>query len=294
MATVSNLNKYLTQGAIEGFSELIAPLTAFSYVVKPGASALNDVVRVPFAQNTSASNAFSYATGYAADGNTVTGKSVTLDNLMYQRISMTDSELSLLNPESIIRVGRQAGNRLASDFISASFASCLTQANFGNSGSLVAGNYTSSVALAALDKAANDLKWPDGERTLIAGTTLWQALMNNSSVVSAQNFGSAGPIQQGKLNSVLGFVPYKVTIALPNSATGFACNPNGLLIANAYHAPTDGGTQYIDASQIVDEKTGLTIGFRQFYDPTLATSYRVFDVLGGCGVGNSNAVYWIK
>lgn len=291
---VTNLNKYLTQGAIEGFGDLIAPLTAFSYVVKPGISSLNDVVRVPFAQNLSASSDFSYSTGYASDGNSIDGKSITMNILKYQRITLSDSDLALLNPESLVRVGRQAGQRLASDFISASFAATLTQANFANSGSYTANQYSSSVALAALDKGVNDLKWADGDRTLICGTTLWQALMNNSTVTNAANFGSSGPIQQGKLNSVLGFAPYKTTISLPISATGFAANSNGLLFANGYHTPQDAGTQYIAADQIVHEASNLTIGFRQYYSPEKATSVRVFDILGGCGAGNPNAIYWIK
>lgn len=288
-----NLTQYLTQGAIEGFAELVAPIKAFSYVVKPGVAALNDVVRVPFT-NTSASANFSYSSGYATDSNNIEGKSITLNILKYQRIGFADSDLAQLNQEAIIRIGHAAGARLASDFVSASFVSCLTAGNFPNSGSYTSSDYTQSVALAALDKAANDYKWLDGERALICGTTLWQSLMNNSTITNAANFGNVGPVQQGKLNSVLGFVPYKTTITLPNSATGFAASPNGLLIGNAYHAPQESGNAYNEVQQITDTATGVTIGYRSYYDPLKATNVRVFDVLGGCGVGSANGVYWIK
>ena len=297
MATVVNLNQYLTQGAIEGFLDLIAPITAFSYVVKPGAVALNDNVRVPFAQNTSASNAFAYSTGYATEGNAIVGKTVTLNNLLYQMIKLSDSDLMLLNPESLVRIGHQAGARLAIDVISSSFAATLTTATYTNSGSApgyLAASLSSSAGLAALDKAANDAKFPDGERTLICNTTAWAALMSNAQVVNFQNFGSTDPVQQGKLRSVLGFTPYKTTLTIPGSKNGFIVNPNALLFGNGYHTPQDYGAQYNSVQQMTDAKSGLTIGFRQYYDPVKATNVRVFDCLFGSAVGDSTALIWVS
>ena len=291
---VTNLNKYLTMGAIEGFAALVAPLTSFSYVVKPGASALNDVVRVPFAQNTSGSSTFTYSAGYNADGNTVTGQTVTMNNLLFQRISLTDSDLSLLNEDALMRVGRQAGFQLAADFCSSSLASVVTAGNYTTTSSYTSTNFTSSNAVVGLDQLANNLKWPDGERTIIASSGLWANLLSNPNVQNAYAFGGTDVVQRAKLSEIFGFNPYKVSFALPNSDTGIAVNPNAILIANGYHSPTDQGSQYMAADQIVVEGTGLTIGFRQFYVPLLATSYRVFDVLGGAGVGNSNALIHIK
>ena len=299
MSTVSNLNQYLTMGAIEGFTSLIMPVTAFGYVVKPGQCAINDVVRVPFAQNTSASYDFTYGTGYASDGNTVTGKSVTLDGVKYQKITLTDSDLALLNPEAIMRIGRQAGQTLASDVISASLAAVVTEANFSRSGSVAGGLasygcFTGSAAITALQKAVNDLKWPIGERSLICSTALYQSLMGNTAINAAYAYGNSNPIQNGVVGSVFGFTPYLTSLTLPNSDYGFAVNPNAILFANAYHAPVDYGSQYTAVQQLSDTKTGLTIGFRQFYDPLKATNVRVFDCLFGQGVGNSTALYHIK
>lgn len=291
---VLNLNKYLTIGAIEGFAALVAPMTAFSYVVKPGASSINDVVRVPFAQNTSGSSVFSYATGYTNDSNTVNGQPVTMNNCQYQRISLTDSDLALLNEDALIRVGRQAGLRLASDFLSASLASCVTLSNYATTSSYTSTNFTSSQALVALDQIANQNKWPDGERTIIAGTTLWASLLSNTAITNYYQFGDVDVPQKALLKDAFGFNPYKVSFTLPNNDTGFAVNPNSILIANGYHAPTDQGTQYIAAEQLVEENSGVTIGFRQFYLPQFGTSYRVFDVLGGAGVGNANALIHIN
>lgn len=294
MATVSNLSQYLTAGAIEGFIDAVAPLTAFGYVVKPGGAGYNDVVRVPFAQNTSASNAFTVGTGYASDGNTITGKSITLDKLLYQRISLTDSDLLQLNDQALMKVGSQAGRRLGVDFVSASLASTALTANFSNQATTSGSVFSSSAAIVALDKQANDLKWPDGERTLIANSTLWLSLLSNSNVTTFSSFGSAEPIQAGVLRNVLGFTPYRVSFTLPESNTGYACNTNGLLFANAYHTPQDSGQAYTAVKEMTDEKTGLTIGYREWYDQTKASRVRVFDVLGGVAVGDGNGIIRIK
>jgi len=291
---VTNLNKYLTMGAIQGFTPLSAPIQAFSYVVKPGASSLNDVVRVPYAQNLSSSFAFNYSSGYSNDGNTISGQAVTMNNLLYQRIALSDSDLALLNEEALISIGAQCGRRLAADFVSASIASVVSTGNYATQAAYSSSAYSSSIGITNLDNVANTLAWPDGERALICGTTLWNSLLNNPSINQAYAFGSSDPVQFGKLKDFFGFSPYKVSFALPNIDTGFAVNPNGILVANGYHAPTDQGTQYMTADQIVIEGTGLTVGFRQFYVPLLATSYRVFDVLGGCAVGNANGVIHIK
>lgn len=291
---VSSLSKYLTQGAIEGFAIACAPLSAFSYVVKPGPASVNDVVRVPYSAVSAGSSVFSYSTGYATDNATIVGKPVTLNQHLYGRVGLTDSDLGQLNEQALVGVGRTIGARLGVDFVSASFAATLTEANYGNSGSYNAAAYSSSAALVALDKAANDYSWPEQQRSLLANTTLWSHLLNNSMINNAANFGTGTPIQQGKMNTVIGFTPYKVGFSLPNSANGIAVSPNAICLANAYHAPQDSGTAYIEASQVVDEQTGLTLGYREYYDPKLATKVRAFDVLGGAAVGNANALYWVK
>ena len=291
---VSGLNQYITEGAIEGFVTTLAPLTAFGYAVKVGVSGLNDVVRVPFVQNTSASYAFDYTNGYANNGNNVVAKSITLDNLMYQRITLTDTDLMALNQEALTRIGHQAGMRLANDVISASLATVLTVANFPQSSS-VSADFSSSAGLAAIDKKANDLKWPRGERSLIADSTLWQQLMLNTTIFNASYFGTDLPVKAGRIEEVIGFYPYMVGLTLPLSAHGIATNPNGILFANGYHQPQDYDGAYTAVDQMTDAGgTGLTLGFRQWYDPLRASNVRVLDCLTGVGVGDPNGIFLIK
>jgi hypothetical protein len=292
--SVQNLNKYLTQGAIEGFITFAAPLQAFSYVVKPGVSAVNDVIRVPYATNTSASATFTYANGYTTDSNLIVGKPVTMDQLLYQKISLTDSDLSLLNPEALIAIGRQAGTRLAVDVVSASLANVITVANFGNSGSYGAPSLSHSLGLGDIDLRANTYNWPVGQRSLLLTPTAQNYLLQNSSINTAANFGSDDPIRGASIKSVVGFTPYLCNFALPLADQAIALNANGVLVGIGYHAPQDSGQAYVDVRQLQDTQTNLSIGFRQYYDAAKATNIRVFDCLFGSGKGADNAVWHLK
>jgi hypothetical protein len=294
MATVSNLTQYFTQGAIEGFSDLVAPLTAFSFKAEQEGAVLNDVVRVPFIAANTSSYAFTYAGGYANNNGQVVGKSVTLNNLLYQKYDLTDAEMQQLSPDAITRQGNVLGRRLAADFISASFANVVSNVNYPTSSSYTSGQFTSSVAIADLDKRANDAKWVDGERYLIAGTGLWQNLMNNTNFTNAYAFGGAEAVKEGRLPNIFGFQPFKTTVTLPASDTGFACNSNAMAIVMAYHRPAAEASNIVESVKMVDEKTGIVLGYRSWYDPTYATTKRVIEVLGGSALVDPNALIHIK
>jgi hypothetical protein len=300
MAT-ANLTQVFIQGAIEGYVDLIAPLTAFSYNVEQNSATLNDQVIVPFCSVTSASVAFTYANGYSTsqDNGIVNGKTVTLNNLLYQPIRLTDQDMLKLSPEVVARLGHQAGAKLATDVISASFASVLTLTNFAQTGSADAPQYTSSLnALANLDKLANDKKWPDGNRFIVAGTQLWSNVMSNTSVNQFINYGDPSVVKNAKLPSIMGFTPFKVTVPLTSyqtgSCAGFAATPNAMVFAQGYHAPGPDASNIVEAIKAVDDRTGLVIGYRRFYDPYKATTVQIIESLSGVAVADPNALVHIR
>lgn len=291
---VFNLAQYFTQDGVESFQDLLAPISAFARGINVAGAAKDDVLRVPLFNCATGSAAFSYSTGYTGTNTTALGKSVTLSNLIYQPIQLTDADVAQLagDPSAAKRMINQAVRKLASDVISASFASVVTQANFPSSGSYTSAQYSASTApLANLDKFANDNKWTD--RQIVAGTTLWNSLMQNSAVTAASNFGSAEVVQKGSLSQVYGFTPYKVTVALPNGDTGFIVNSNAIAIGFAYHKPADGHNYQI-AQPIVDGLTGIPMGYRQWYDQSKATTNIILDVLHGALAIDSTALYHIK
>ena len=79
---VFNLAQYFTQDGIDSFQDLLGPITQYARSVNVDGASLNDVVRVPLYNVSTASVAFTYANGYSGDNSTVSGKSVTLSNLL--------------------------------------------------------------------------------------------------------------------------------------------------------------------------------------------------------------------
>ena len=83
-----------------------------------------------------------------------------------------------------------------------------------------------------------------------------------------------------------------VVTALPDNGenlAGFATTPDAVVVGMAYHVP-QGEIPYSTSQQVTDQQTGLTLGYREWGSPELATSKRVIDVLYGKGVGNNAAL----
>lgn len=290
MATVTNLVQYFINGAMKGFTGIVVPLNAFSFSPLQRGAALNDVVRVPFASATTASAAFTYAGGYTGNNGGINGKSVTLSTLVYQPLQYTDSELAVLSPEALTLQGEVLGKKLAYDFISSSLAN-VTTGNFGNASTYPATGFSSSAALVALDDKANGLNWTDGNRHIVAGTTLWNAMLSNTLVQQSYAFGGSEAVRNGQIPSFFGFTPHKTSI-MTGAVKGFACTPNALVVAMAYHKPAD-GHNYNTVQEIRDPASGIILGYREWYDSSKATLNRVIEVLGGTAVGDAAALVTI-
>ncbi len=208
MAT-SNLDRTFLQGAIESFQKILAPISAFSYAISQQGAALNDTITVPYVSAATGSSNFTYAT----DSADVTGKSITLNSIKYQKASLTDADMAALNPEAIQRLGNQLGAGLAGDVLSASFASVLTDANFPLSSSWNSNELSSSSTLIDLTEQADAQNWPV-ERNLILTSTANGYLLSNPNIVNASVFGSSQPVQTSNIPNVFGFQVYKTTVPM--------------------------------------------------------------------------------
>jgi hypothetical protein len=284
--TVSGLTQYFIQGAIQAFASTVAPLRAFSNVIEMNGAGLGDIVRVPFISNTSGSQDFTYAGGYTlTSGNSVAGKSVTLNMLKYQNFDVTDSDILKLSPEVLTAMGNSAGGRLGSDVLSASFAALMP--SFSTTATYTAGQFTSSVALIDLDKKANDANWTTANRSLIINPTIKQNMLLNANLANAYAF-NGNVANTAQFPQVFGMTPYVVTSTIGGSS-GFVANPNAILMAMAWHKPgTD--SPHVEYQPIVDKATGLMFGFKSYYDFQYARTVRVIECLFGVAAGDTTAL----
>lgn len=289
-----NLLNYWTTTNVVSFGDLLGPISMYANNSNIEGAALNDVVRVPLITCGTGSNSFTYSGGYSGTNTTANGKNVTLSNLFYQPITLTDQDIAVIakNPSTITNMINAAVRHLASDVISSSFASTVNITNYPTSQSFTSSQFASgTTALVALDTFANTNKWTD--RNLVSGVTLWSNLVQNSAVIAASNFGTGEVIQKGSLDQVFGFKTQKVTVPLPSGATGFIANSNAMTIAFAYHKPA-AGHNYTVAQALVDETTGIPLGIKQWYDPYKATTNIIIECLTGAAPVDSTALSFIK
>jgi len=303
MSTVSNLVQYIGKGVQQGYTTVIPPFAISSrQAAGPGGvpitqAAKGDVVRIGLASASTASFDFDYGTGYTGNNGQIAFKTATLSICKYQPLTLTDSEIIALDsPEAAMAQGFVLGRRLAADVLSASYASIITAANFPNSSSYTATNYTSSMlAPSDLVNFAINKNWPDGDKYMVADATLFTNLVQNSSIVAASNFSFTEQVAvTGQIKSVLGFKPYQTSLTLPNSLHGFVCTPNAMSITTVYHQPQIGSQKVVNDAYAIQDPSGATIGFYEYYLPGTRTLTRVFDCLAAATVLDPNAFYGIK
>ena len=305
MSTVSNYVQYIGKGVVQGYANIIPPFAISSrQAVGPGGvpvtqAGIGDIVRVGYATAGSSSFDFTYAGGYSGNNGNINFALATLNICKYQPLTLTDTEiLRLGSPEAAMAQGVVLGRRLAGDVLSASYAATIGASSYPNSSSYASTAFTASsmVGPADLDNYANTQNWPDGDRYMVAGTTLWNKLMQNSGIVASSNFGfNSAVAQTARLTNVYGFVPYKTSLALPLGATGFVCTPNAMSLTTVYHQPQEASQKVVnDAYAITDDMSGATLGFYEYYSPSTRTLTRVFDCLAAATVLDPNALYLIK
>lgn len=296
MATVTNLTQYFLQGAVEKFSDILAPLEAIAYAVNQEGAAKDDVVRVPWIDGqTSGSSAFSYATGYATSGGNIIGKPVTMDTIKYCLFNTNDQEAMVSTPEAVTRLGNKLGNRLAADVL-ADLMSNVTATNFPSQSNYSGSQFNTVAAATNLGAIADGLNW-SSDRYLLVNPTLKAYIMNNTTTLLANTFGSTDPVQRGVINNYYGFKVYMVSNLPANGSEvvqGFAtAGAQGIGCAMAYHKPQD-GIPYNAVEQVTDQVTGLTLGYREWGAPATTLVNRVLDVLYGDAVLDPYAVIRIK
>jgi len=283
----SQFNTTFIKEAMGAFTAILLPITALSFATSEQAASPGDVIKVPYATNMSSSGVFDYTNGYQGDSNSIGVKSVTLDNLVYQKFSLTDTDAAKLSSEAVTTLARQAGERLANDVISQSIATTVTNTNFPTSASVTYGQLTSSLGFVELVTQADNAKWTQDNRNLILTPDAWGSLLKNSDIAQAFSYGGSQVIQNALPEKVYGFNTFKTTVDLPNGCKGLVLNPNSILTAFGVHKPSDQGKRYVE-TQTATDKQGITISMRTWYDPDLATTKYVLECLFGNEVGNSS------
>jgi len=85
---------------------------------------------------------------------------------------------------------------------------------------------------------------------------------------------------------------HKLTAIPANSENlvGFAARPNAMALVNRYLAPAGGGRPGSIYRSFTHEQTGLTIGYREFYDDQAGVRKAILECWYGFNTGNTSAL----
>jgi hypothetical protein len=290
----NNLDLKYIGFALKGFESILCDISAFSTTVAEPKATFGDTLTVPYMTHTSASNAFSYSTGYLSDQTSIVGKDVVLNNLLYRVANVADNAYGKLDANSLEQLFGGMGEALARDVISASFSSVLTEAHFPTSASITQTNLTSSIGLSNLVYQADTLNWTD-KRSLILSPSAFQYVLQNADVNKSYAFGSSEPVQEGKIQNVYGFSTHKYNGLFPvvaQPAKGIACDTSAILFGFGIHKPADTSKGLVQLT--TGASKGVVLSLKTFYNTSLATTQFVLESCFGVGVGVSTGLVWLK
>jgi hypothetical protein len=278
-------NTVLAQMAVDAATEVLAPLFAFTRDFSPEAAQRGDKVKVLYVPTQDA--AIDFAGTYVMQDADATGKDVSLDKHKFVSWGLSDQELANRPQLSLEAFARQKGHQLAKAVLQ-DVLSLVTIGNYGaNVFNDAASNFDSD-DVADIRKACVDDGMPDFERYLILTPAYVAALLKDDSIKGNDAFGGSDPIRRGIIGTLMGFNIVETPVVPGNGEDliGMAAFPTGIFVANRYLVPGAGSERIIEATPVVNAATGLTFGYRQWYDANAGTAKSVLECVYGYQVGD--------
>lgn len=279
----------IANAALEAFTSALLPITKFAKNFSTEAAQRGDKVKVLFVNAAAAAQDF--AGNYAVQDSTADGLDVTINKHKYVGWGLSDSEIAK-NPQiEMERFGRQKGFQLAKA-VMVDILSLVTAANYGAPVFTGLSSTFDKADLVTIKDALDTADWPSMERALAIKSAYYNALLGDAGISNASISGDAGPQKTGVVNPLYGFDSISWSNLIPANAenlVGFAALPDAMLLAMRYLAPQE-GAKYFQAGAITDPDTGITLGFRDWYDENSGTRKKILECNYGYLKGNGSAL----
>lgn len=293
MASYTNLNiPRITDAALEAFVKEMTPIARFS--TSFSAEPVNDrqrgnVALVPLVGTLTATT-FS---AYNVCGGTKTVITITINKHKVVQVGQKDLDALNNSASSLDSFGHQMGAALATLIIEDIFT-LLTTANYGLA-TAVGSTALDVPQLRAARLLLNQANCPKMPRVAILDCVPYDALLAVTNFVQAQMFKDQSVLQEGAVGRAVGFDIYEQnnSFGSVNSVMGFVAHPQAIAVAMRYLVPQR-PDRYDEARPLSDPQTGLTLGFRDHYDPNTGERYLNLEGNYGFSVGISNGARLIK
>ena len=266
---------------LETFVAALMPLRAFSIDFSSEFIERGKTVHVPVVG--AANKSYDFKGSYAQNADSsVDTIPVELTKHKVQSLHLTDKEYSESSIISLERLARSKARQLAQDVLQDIW------------GAIVAKDYSLAIpALAATAfDAAKVLKireacaaknMPVSERSIILDDAFYSNLLGDDKISRSYLTQMSQPsLMEARIPRVYGFDIYETTILPENNEklVGFAAHPRGLAIANRYLMPLR-PESYLDAGPVTDPTTGITLGYRRYYDNDSGKEIAAFECVYG-------------
>ena len=266
---------------LETFVAALMPLRAFSIDFSSEFIERGKTVHVPVVG--AANKSYDFKGSYAQNADSsVDTIPVELTKHKVQSLHLTDKEYSESSVISLERLARSKARQLAQDVLQDIW------------GAIVAKDYSLAIpALAATAfDAAKVLKireacaaknMPVSERSIILDDAFYSNLLGDDKISHSYLTQMSQPsLMEARIPRVYGFDIYETTILPENGEklVGFAAHPRGLAIANRYLMPLR-PESYLEAGPVTDPTTGITLGYRRYYDNDSGKEIAAFECVYG-------------
>jgi hypothetical protein len=284
----SGLNGTLiSQAGLDAFVGAFAPMQAFTTDFDPAPASKSDTIQVPYVPAASAAADFSGT--YTRQDSTLNKRTITLNKHKFVTWFLSDVSMAKSPAATLERFGMQKGFQLAKAVFQ-DILSAVTSTNYGSAAHTgVAANFDYADVVDIKD-ACDTADMPEVPRSLILGSSYYNALLKDSVIKDAAALGATAN-QTGSLPNLSGFMTYRSSLIPGNSQNlvGFAAYPSALITAMRYLQPA-GRSQDGVYRPVADEKTGITLGYREFYDNDTGNVVAVLECFYGYALGEANSL----
>lgn len=295
----------ILQEVIREFALRLAPFGAFASKFENVPLQGLHTVEVPYYPLDSVAST-SFNGTYSAGNSTTSYKEITVGygtaggsagaghDRLYKGLAFSSHELARQPWLKTQELALQATQKLAYDMF-ADVLSVVKAAAFAVDGYVGPAIGFDSQALADLKYACR--KWPEMGRSLFIDSEYDAALLKDTSIKSALNFGGPEAIREGKIPRVMGFDYFENPNIPSNSENlkGFAVFKSGILFATAPTPPAEevrnAGTTY---ELLVEPATGVTLEYRTFGLPATDTANHIIECSYGYAAGQAGALFPIR
>lgn len=288
MSTINYTQSIFLQEALQAFVATLQPLTAFSRSYSGATSQKGSAIIVPRVEALTATT-FNYTNNssrpYEAGGGTINSITVNLNNHRYVTSDITDIQAANQSPAILVNFARQQAKSLAKLVLQDLFANFTTV----NYGAAVLSTTVANVSLAGIRTGRTAVIKRDAmPENLILNADSYASLLSDANMTQAFQYGGSEGVREARLPRVLGMNTFETNVLPTNSISlvGMIVHPDSLAVAVRTLQPQRPEV-YSRFEILTDDETGLSMGYREYFEPATGKLYCAMECLFGSAVGLS-------